>query len=286
MARRPLPPPAERVRARLRAMAGDAAAALLPSGYHRMGHVLLLRLPEALRPHFEGIARAYAEEIGVTAVLRQRGPVEGEARRPSVEVLLDGPTETEVVEHGIRYRFDARRIMFATGNRTERERAGRLTQPGETVIDLFAGIGYFAVPAAARGRASRVLACEKNPEAVRYLETNARRNGVGASVTILPGDNRAAPLPRGEADRVFLGYLPSSLPWVPLALPLLRPEGGWMHVHLVADVRGGPEGARRTVEEAVRRAGGSVHEARAREVKPYGPGRFHAVVDVRAVPPR
>ncbi|MGI0132208.1 MAG: class I SAM-dependent methyltransferase [Thermoplasmata archaeon] len=262
-------------------MAGASVAAQLPQGYHRMGRVLLLRLPASLHDHFRTIGEAYARELGVTTVLRQAGPVVGPERRPTVEVLVEGPTETEVVEHGLRFRFDARRIMFATGNRTERQRAGRLVRPGETVIDLFAGIGYFAIPAALVGRAERVLACEINPEAVRFLKENVALNGVDARVTIVPGDNRLAPLASGEADRVFLGYLPTSLPWIPRALRLLRPTGGWLHVHLVADVRGGVDGARTIVERHVACCGGDVRSAQAREVKPYGPGRFHAVVDVK-----
>lgn len=264
---------------------GDAVAERLPAGYHRMGRVLLLRLPESLREHFPAIGRAYAFEVGVPTVLCQRGPVEGAERRPSVDVLVDGPTETEVVEHGVRYRFDARQILFATGNRTERQRAGRLVHPGETVVDLFAGIGYFTLPAALRGRAARVYACEVNPVAVRYLAENAALNGVAERITILPGDNRLAALPVGAVDRVFLGYLPTSHPWVPLALGLLRPDGGWMHVHAVADVRDGLDGAAAAAARAVKGAGGRVLDARAREVKPYGPGRRHVVADVRAVPP-
>jgi len=36
--------------------------------------------------------------------------------------------------------------MFASGNGTERMRVGRFDCAGETIVDLYAGIGYFTVP--------------------------------------------------------------------------------------------------------------------------------------------
>jgi len=278
--------PAERVRDRLRTAAGEPTAAAMPSGYQRMGRVLLLRLPMRLRPYFPLIGRAWQEELGVATVLTQVGPVEGELRQPRVECLAGTETETEVVEHGVRWRFDAARVMFAAGNRTERRRAGTLVRAGDTVVDLFAGIGYFAIPVALHGHAARVVAVEKNPVAFRYLVGNVERNGVAARVECVLGENRTVVLPAGAADHVFLGYLPDAVPWVGRSLELLRADGGWVHVHLVADARDARDAARRSVEAAARAAGATVLEpARAREVKPYGPGRTHVVVDAHVRPP-
>ncbi len=280
-------PPAERVRARVARLAGSAVAAELPAGYQRMGCVLLLRLPARLKPHFATIGAAWQAELGVTTVLVQAGPVAGEFRRPTVVTAAGGPTETEVVEHGVRWRFDAARVMFAAGNRTERQRARRLVRDGERVVDLFAGIGYFAIPAALSGPRTRVVAVEKNPVAHRYLAENAALNGVADRIAPHRGDNREVPLARGAADRVFLGYLPTALPWVPRALDLVRPEGGVLHVHTVADARSARADAEASVTEAVRAAGGSVRgPVTSRDVKPYGPGRTHVVVDAPVVPPR
>ncbi len=278
-------PPAERVRRRLAEVAGERVARTMPSGYHRMGRVLLLQRPESLAPYDALLGRAWQEELGVETVLVKAGPIDGELRTPRVRCIAGARTETEVVEHGVRWRFDAARVMFAAGNRSERLRAGRLVQRGEVVADLFAGIGYFSIPAALPGRATRVWAVEKNPVSVRYLIENATLNGVAERVTIVPGDNRAVALPVRSFDRVFLGYLPSALPWLAGALPLLRPTGGWLHVHAVADVRSPLAEVARGVERSLESAGARpLAPAHARPVKPYGPGRNHVVVDVNARP--
>jgi len=259
----------------------------MPAGYHRMGRVLLVRLPSELRPFARTIGAAWQRELGVETVLAQTGPIQGEARHPHVERIVGDSTLTEVVEHGVRYRFDAAEVMFATGNRTERQRIATLVAPGEVVIDLFAGIGYFTLPIARRARPRVVHAVEQNPVAYRFLEENLRINGVADVVHPLLGDNRTVALPTESADRVLLGYLPDSAPWIPRAVSLVRPEGGWLHIHRVVDVRPGLPAATAEIERAVE-ATGAVRESagRAREVKPYGPGRSHVVVDLRVRPGR
>jgi len=274
------PPPAERVRERLRAVAGEPLAEAMPRGYQRLGRVLLLRLPPSLLPYGTVLAKAWQRELGVETVLVHRGPIDGELRRPRLEVLGGTEVETEVVEHGSRWRLDASRLMFAAGNRTERLRFARLVRPGEQVADLFAGIGYFTVPAARAQPDARFVAVEKNPLAFRYLEENLRRNGVAPQVRPVLGDNRTVPLEPGAFHRVLLGYLPSSLPWLPRALELVARPVGSVHVHLVVDARGARRNAEEAVAAALTQAGASADgPLHAREVKPYGPGRTHAVVD-------
>ncbi|HEV2449750.1 MAG TPA: methyltransferase [Thermoplasmata archaeon] len=278
--------PAERVRRRLRAEGLDEAAERVPARYERLGSVLLLRLAESDRAFFGPIARGFRQELGVSAVLRHAGPVRGEERALPTERLDGEATETTVLEHGVRYRFDAARILFSRGNKTERSRIGGLVAPGERVVDLFAGIGYFTLPAARAHPTVQVEAVERNPVAFAYLEQNLRLNAVTDQVRAQLGDNRTVALPEGTADRILLGYLHSSLPWVPQTLRLLAPAGGWVHLHELADATA-PDGASlAAVEKAVERSGGRLREGTVRRVKNYGPGRVHVVVDAYVVPRR
>ncbi len=285
MAPRP-PPPAERVRERLRGLAGDRLAAAMPRGYQRIGRVLLVRLPPELRPYGAEIGEAWRDVLGVASVLAQDGPTEGELRRPRRSLLAGTGTETEVVEHGCRWTLDAAQIMFAAGNRVERRRFAGQVRPGERVADLFAGIGYFTVPAARAQPRASFVAVEKNPVAFSYLEQNLAANGVAERVLPLAGDNREVRLEARSFDRVLLGYLPDALPWLGRAVDLVRADGGTVHVHRVVDVRTGPPGAAAAVAASLQGLGARVDGRPAgRAVKPYGPGRVHVVVDARIRPP-
>jgi len=245
-----------------------------------MGRVLLLRLPPRLRVHGSLIADAWHQELGIETVLVPCGPVHGELRQPQLLVFGEPSTETEVLEHGSRWRLDAGKLMFAAGNRVERLRFARLVQRGERVADLFAGIGYFTIPAARAEPRARFVAVEKNPTAYRYLEENVRLNRVEAQVRPILGDNREVPLEAGSFDRILLGYLPSSLPWVARALPLLARPAGSLHLHLVVEARDALRQAESAVSAVLDREGAEpVGPLRGREVKPYGPGRTHVVVD-------
>ena len=277
--------PIDRVRARLGDRLSAAERAALPNGYQRLGSVLVVKLPESLRPHFGAIASAYVSELGVATVLRRRGPISGEYRVPSTERLAGASTVAETRENGVVYRFDAARIMFAAGNGAERLRLARSVAPGEVIADLFAGIGYFTLPLAVHSPARRIIACEANPVSFGYLEQNLERNHVRSRVDARLGRNETTALDENGFDRVVLGYLPSSLPWVARAVRLLRSSGGWIHVHQVVGTHDGVATSEANARAAAERAGGRVTHAVAREVKPYGPGRVHTAVDLRAVPP-
>ncbi len=275
--------PVDRLRERARAAWGDEEARALPRRYVRWGQVAIVPLPERLRDRFPDLGGWYADALRVRTVLRPRGPVTGEDRVPDLETIHGGPTETEVLEHGTRYRFDAARLLFSRGNTSERARLAREVRPGEQVIDLFAGIGYFALPIARSSPSVHVTAVERNPTAFRYLVENIHRNGLDGRVTAVLGDNREVELPH-PVDRVVLGFLPSAVPWAGRAAGLLGPAGGTVHVHLVADAAGGIPEAEAAVRSAFGRHRAEVDGTRSRVVKAYGPGRVHVVVDARLRP--
>ncbi|HEV2231131.1 MAG TPA: class I SAM-dependent methyltransferase family protein, partial [Thermoplasmata archaeon] len=161
---------------------------------------------------------------------------------------------------------------------------GRAVRPGEVVIDLFGGIGYLALPALVLGGASRAFIVEKNPVAFAYLVENLALNRVSDRAVPILGDNREVVLPIGAADRVLLGYLPTSRSWLERGLGLLRPSGGVVHVHEVVGASEGPDRIESEVRSRAEGLGWTVRSATARAVKPYGPGRTHAVVDLSVGP--
>lgn len=258
-----------------RAEIPDELKPLLPRRWERIGKVLLLKLPGELEAHSKEVCEAYAGVLGVKSVFDASGGVKGAWRVPRVRLLWGNGSVTTHTENGIRLTLDVRKVMLSSGNVSERIRMSRVCTPGEVVVDLFAGIGYFALPMAVHGQAQRVYACEVNPTAYEYLVENVRLNGADAVVPLLGDCMDVAP--EGVADRVVLGYLRETRLYLPKALRCLR-AGGWIHYHEACpDVKGSRLLAH--LKHAARSMDKVVRMEAIRRVKSYSPGVSHWVLD-------
>src|SRR5688572_29717749 len=78
---------------------------------------------------------------------------------------------------------------------------------GQTVVDVGAGIGYFALPAARRvGPAGHVYACDVSPDMVRHMEREANKAGLGHLEPCRSAECRL-PLPSHSADLVLAAFV-------------------------------------------------------------------------------
>ncbi len=160
--------------------------------YERLGDVVLVDEDDPDRA--AAIAEAVVEsDIPVRSVLNRDSKVKGETRVRDWEVLADegddrAPTETVHREYGHEFAVDVGEVYFSPRLATERNRVVEQVEPGEHALDMFAGVGPYAIPMASAG--AEVVACDINPEAIAYLEENAERNGVADRITTHVGDVR------------------------------------------------------------------------------------------------
>lgn len=174
-------------------------------------------------------------------ICRHNGPIRNpDYRQPSISLLFNPdnlPPTPRKRENGIYYTWDLTKVMFSPGNISEKLRLSRLDLRGQTVVDLYAGIGYFSLTFLIHAQASFLYACEWNPDALTWLEANLQQNKVDPGrYTILPGDNRLT-APKGVADHVNLGLIPSSEAGWEVAAAALKPEtGGILHIHGNVDI--------------------------------------------------
>ena len=259
--------------------------ALLARRWERIGDVLLLRIRPELVPHREAIAAIYRDVLGVRTVVQDLTSVHGPWRVPEVRWLLGGGTETVHHEDGVRFKLDVTLVMFSSGNLAERLRMARCVRAGETVVDLFAGIGYFSIPIAVHGRPDRVVACEVNPTAFAYLLENVRMNRSGAVEARL-GDCRDT-APKAVADRVILGHFDAER-YLDTALEAAK-DRAILHVHGLHRSIGAGRGTpallesplAKTLRAAAERHRYEVLRIAPRFVKWYGPHRLHFVLDAQ-----
>lgn len=103
-------------------------------------------------------------------------------------LLLGGDGWVDHVDNGIHYIFDVTKCIFSSGNITEKLRISRFDCEGETVVDLYAGIGYFVLPYLVHSKAKLVHACEWNLYAIEGLKRGLKANGVENRCIVHFGD--------------------------------------------------------------------------------------------------
>ena len=249
----------------------------LPDRWELAGDTVTLKLDPSLADRAEEIGAVYAEALGVSAVYADISGVSGELRIPDNRLIWGEPCDAVKTENGITYSWDPARIMFSSGNLKERGRMAKTDCSGETVVDMFAGIGYFTLPLARFGMPRRVFACEKNPVSYGYLVRNIGVNSVGKRVIPILADNRHL-VGTGFADRILMGYVQRTSEFLPKALSLAK-EGCIIHYHDTFPTGKGRQETERVFSEAC--GGRDFTIEGVREVKSFAPLVSHYVADVR-----
>ena len=212
--------------------------------------------------------------------LARMGEVSGEFRESGVEMLLGEDDWVVRKESGVDYGYAMTRCMFSAGNVNERRRMGEVAGEGEVIVDLYAGIGYYTLPALVHGGVS-VHACEWNPEAVRALRWGLEANGVEDRCVVHEGDNRVTTETlEGVADRVILGLLPSSEEGLGAALRVLTSGGGTLHLHGLAPSKDHASWVGDVLSSVSEIRPGSTLDHALIRVKSYAPHWDHVVLDL------
>ncbi|WP_396610251.1 class I SAM-dependent methyltransferase [Haloferax sp. S1W] len=190
--------------------------------YERLGDVVIIDEDDADRAR--EIADAIVEsDLRADTVVNRASKIKGELRVRDWDVLVGDSTETVHREYGHEFHLDIAMVYFSPRLATERHRIVEQVQEGERVFDMFAGVGPFAVPAAARG--AEVVACDLNESAIAYLRENAERNDVADRITAIHGDVReVADDYEGWADRLIMNLPHSADEFVETAVRLAADE--------------------------------------------------------------
>ncbi len=253
---------------------------VIPEKWEFVGDIVIVRMDSRCQQYKDIIGKTYAEVLGAKTVCADIRGVSGEFRQPSMEIIYGSETESVRLENGIRYGFDVTKVMFASGNTDERMRMRQLDCTGETVVDMFAGIGYFTLPLAKYSGARRVFACEKNPESYEFLFRNIHDNGLSDVVIPILSDNRNL-LGTHFADRILMGYVQTTSEFVQKALTMIRP-GGIIHYHDTFYVTEYMERIKQIFDSNCGNDGYEI--LRVHEVKSYAPSVSHYVADIRIRP--
>jgi tRNA (guanine37-N1)-methyltransferase len=181
--------------------------AALPNSFDIIGDIAIVELANDVEAYAQDIGQAIATvNPRLAAVYAKLGSVTGVHRTRPLELLIGEPrTRTVHTEHGVRLVVDVAETYFSPRLGTEHDRVSALVRPGEVIVDMFAGVGPFALLAAKR-QAVRVYALDVNEHAIRCLEQSLKLNRLVGEVIPRLGDSRRIVLDelQRQADRVIM----------------------------------------------------------------------------------
>lgn len=260
---------------RERADVPDEVADQLPRGYDVVGDVAIVRLPEDLDEHLAEIGHALVEAVPPAKTAAVDRGVEGDLRTRQLEVLA-GPDELVTLqkENGCRLKVDLQRTYFSPRLAHERDRVAQQVEPAERVLDMYAGVGPYAVLLAKRG--AQVIAVDANPYATELARDNADRNKVQERISVVLADSeQLVPALDATFDRVVMNLPHTGEDHLDAALEVLEP-GGRVHLATILEMDHHREQAQAIADDFGLELEEIVH------VRNYNPALGHYTLDLRA----
>ena len=252
--------------------------------YEVIGDIALLEDPELDKEKASRIADALLlTHSNIKTVLKPLTPVIGEFRVREFEVVAGEPrTETIHREYGCRYKVDLSRAYFTPRLSTERSRILSQVKEGDSIVDMFAGVGPYSILIAKSKKPSKVLAIDKNPDAVRYLRENIILNSA-KNIEAIEGDARKeAKKFAGTADHVIMNLPHSAFEFLDSAVLLTKP-GGIIHYYGITPEDDLFESSIELIREAAEKAGRKIEVLEKRVVRSYAPHQYNICIEVRIV---
>ena len=255
----------------------------LVSAFDQIGDIIIVRIPDSLLPRKEIIGRTLLQEVKTArSVFYQSSAVRGDFRTRSLEILAgEDRTETAYRESGCRFTVDVENAFFSPRLSTERGRIAGLVADGETILNMFAGIGMFSIMMAKK-KQCRVYSIDINPVASSLCERNIRSNKLLGQVISINGDAQKIVEKEfaGTADRTLMLLPERSDEFLDVAINATK-DGGIIHYysHIHADKKS--DAAILSERHLMQESRVNMKIIGSRIVRPVGPRYYQTVVDAK-----
>ncbi|GAA5831417.1 hypothetical protein JCM11251_004018 [Rhodosporidiobolus azoricus] len=161
-----------------------------PTAFTQVGHIAHLNLRDQYLPHRHLIGQVILDKNkSLRTVVNKLDTIDNVYRNFQMEVLAgDADFDVEMSEHDCKFRFDFSKVYWNSRLQTEHARLVSTFTPEDVIVDGFAGVGPFAIPAGKKG--CGVLASDLNPASAEALKGNAELNRVEKTVRTFNEDGR------------------------------------------------------------------------------------------------
>lgn len=267
-----------------RALDGVLTAAqtrAVETGIDVIGDIAIVKLDDSVKDQGPAVGNAILESMkNVRVVFDQEGGIEGDFRlRKLRHVAGEDRTLTTHRENQLRFTVDVERCYFSPRLSTERLRIADVVQPGELVLNMFAGVGPYSNTISRRKRV-KVYSNELNATAFELHARNNRLNKV-EDLTVMFGED-AMDLQKSidvKFDRILMPHPSASDRFLPVAAEMAKPGG---RIHYYRQVSGYDlQEAENELSREVRAILGHAPTFRMRKVREIGPRFLELAADIQ-----
>jgi tRNA (guanine37-N1)-methyltransferase len=265
---------------------------LIYKSYDIVGDIAVIRVPEPLKERSKIIAEAVMQtHKHIKSVWRQASPVSGDFRLRGLEYVLgEIKTETAHREHGCIFKVDLEKCYFSPRLSHERMRIARQVQPGEVVLNMFAGVGCYSIVIAKHSKPKKIFSIDINPAAIQHMRENIKLNKVEEKVVSVEEDAKKVieERLRNAGDRVLMPLPEKAYEYLDYTLLALKPTGGWINYYDFEHAEKDENPIEKNewkVSEKLQKLGVSFEVMFGRIVRKTGPNWYQVVLDIRAKEP-
>lgn len=204
-----------------------------PKSINIIGDIALLNYLPDLK-YSKIIGQAIMSNYGVRGVFLKKMETKDPYRIAQWEKIAGyGDTFTVHFENNHFFALDIAKVFFNPRLSGERLRVINQVKSFETVVDMFTGVGTFAVPIAKK--CANTHAIDINPAAIEFAEINKILNNLPKDKLVLYNRDamELASELRSIADRIIMNYPERSLDFLPSAISVLK-QRGIIHLYLFA----------------------------------------------------
>ncbi|TBU16293.1 putative methyltransferase [Ordospora colligata] len=191
------------------------AGVQVPSSFEIVGNIAHLNLDEQQMNHRHTIGKVIHEKTGMT-VITKIGNISNEFRSFDLEVIGGEPNlQTVHREGGVLFCIDYKNVYWCSKLQNERLEILKMFMPGETVCDLFCGVGPVSLRALKNG--CKVYANDLNPHAIECMNASIKTNKLNSSnieVFNLSADEFLSVVEGRKVDHFFLNLPEHSLEYL------------------------------------------------------------------------
>lgn len=193
---------------------------VVPRAFETTGHIAHFNLDDSQYPYRKIIGEVLMDKISnIRSVVCKIGNIDTVYRTFKMELIAgEDDMIVNLNINNCRFEFDYSKVYWNSRLNDEHKRLVDLFNPGSCVVDIFAGVGPFAVPAGKKG--VRIYANDLNPDSFKWLQHNIQLNKVDKLISSFNLDaidfiKKIKDSDRPIVDHIIMNLPASSIDFVP-----------------------------------------------------------------------